>query len=203
MSSHHASSVPSPAAVPPRSSARIAALAAGILLVSAGACAKGGSTADSSATAAQADTSKRTAGMGDMKGMAMGGDGDTSGMNGMGGQSGGMAGMKGMGAMSGMMGDMQKQMDAMMKVSPEQMKTMMPAHRQMVANLLANMTADMRKMNMTGDAAWTATIDSVRRDLAVMPELGGKEMTAAMPAHHARMMRLMAMHTKMSSNMKM
>ena len=81
----------------------------------------------------------------------------------------GMTGMKGMGGMSGMMGDMQKQMDAMMKVSPEQMKAMMPAHRQMVANLLASMPADMRKINMSGDAAWTATIDSVRQDLAQQP----------------------------------
>lgn len=166
-------------------------------------CAKERPVADSSAVSAQPVPSKHTGAMGDMKGMPMGGNGDTSGMKGMGSDSAAMGGMKGMGGMGGMMGDMQKQMDAMMKVSPEQMKAMMPAHRQMVANALGEMTAEMRKMNMSGDAVWTATVDSVRQDLARMPELNGKEMTAAMPAHHARMMRLMAMHQAMSKNMKM
>lgn len=189
-----------------RSGARPALLFAGMLLLSVAACAKGERSADSSASVVAADSSSATSamngasGMGNMKGMA---SGDTGAMAGMGGDAGGMAGMKGMGEMSGMMGDMQKQMDAMMKVSPEQMKAMMPAHRQMVANALASMTADMRKMNMSGDAAWTATIDSVRRDLATMPDLSGKEMVAAMPAHHARMMRLMGMHMSMSKKMKM
>ena len=176
---------------------RVVALAVSVLLLSVAACSRGKTAEDTSATAAQSTPAKSAGGMGDMKGMAMGGAGDTGGMKGMGANPGGMAGMKGMGAMSGMMGPMQKQMDAMMKISPEQMKAMMPAHRQMAANLLATMTADMRNMNMSGDAAWSATIDSVRRDLATMPELSGKEMAAAMPAHHARMMRLMGMHTTM------
>lgn len=203
MPSHHGSTIPSSAPMRSRSGARTSALAAGVLLLSVAACAKGRPAADSLASATQADSSKSMSGMGDMKGMSKSDSGAMGGMAGMGGDSGGMAGMKGMGGMSGMMGDMQKQMDAMMKVSPEQMKAMMPAHRQMVANVLAEMTAEMRKMNMSGDAAWTATIDSVRQDLARMPELTGKEMSAAMPTHHARMMRLMAMHARMSKNMKM
>lgn len=185
-----------------------APLAKGGLIIAVGAmtlflagCAKERAVADSSAVSAQ--PSNQTAGMGDMKGMPMGGNGDTSGMKGMGHDSAAMGGMKGMGGMTGMMGDMQKQMDAMMKVSPDQMKAMMPAHRQMAANALGEMTAEMRKMNMSGDAAWTATVDSVRQDLARMPDLNGKEMTATMPAHHARMMRLMAMHQAMMKNMKM
>ncbi len=168
----------------------------GVIALSLAACGKDGPAADSSAIAAQAVTSKDTGGIGNMKGMPMG---DMSGMKGMGSDSAGMKGMSGM----GMMGDMQKQMDAMMKVSPEQMKAMMPAHRQMVANVLADMTAEMRKMNMSGDAAWTAAMDSVRQDLARMPDLSGKEMQDAMPAHHARMMRLMEMHARMSKKMKM
>ena len=188
---------------------RPALLAAGVLLLSVAACAKGGPSADSSSATTKADSStsmgamKGMSGMGNMKGMSGSDSGAMAGMAGMSGDSGGMPGMKGMGGMSGMMGDMQKQMDAMMKVNAAQMKAMMPAHRQMAANMLASMTADMRKMNRSGDASWTATIDSVRRDLTTLPELSGKEMVAAMPAHHARMMRLMGMHMSMSRNMKM
>lgn len=192
-----------------RRGSRPALLAAGVLLLSVAACAKGGPSADSSSATTKADSStgmgamKGMSGMRKTKGMSGSDTGAMAGMAGMSGDSGGMTGMNGMGGMSGMMGGMQKQMDAMMKISPDQMKAMMPAHRQMAANLLATMTADMRKMNMSGDAAWTATIDSVRRDLATLPELSGKEMVVAMPAHHARMMRLMGMHMSMSRNMKM
>lgn len=77
---------------------------------------------------------KGMSGMGNTKGMSGSDTGAMAGMAGMSGDSGGMAGMKGMGGMSGMMGDMQKQMDAMMKLSPDQMKAMMPAHRQMAAS---------------------------------------------------------------------
>ena len=90
-----------------------------------------------------------------------------------------------------------------MKLGPEQMRAMMPAHRQMVANMLGEMTAEMRKMNMSGDAAWTTTVDSVRQDLVHMPELSGRELMTAMPAYRARTMRLMEMHRAMSKNMKM
>ena len=186
---------------------RPALLAAGALLLSVAACAKGGPSADSSSATTKADSSmgmgamKGMSGMGNTKGMSGSDTGAMAGMAGMSGDAVGMAGMKGMGGMSVMMGGMQKQMDSMMKVNAVQMKSMMPAHRQMAANMLASMTADMRKKNMSGDAAWTATIDSVRRDLATLPELSGKEVLAAMPAHHARMMRLMGMHRSMSRNM--
>jgi hypothetical protein len=38
----------------------------------------------------------------------------------------------------------------------------MALHRQMVANMISQMNREMRDMNAAGDAAWTATIDSVR-----------------------------------------
>ena len=108
---------------------------------------------------------------------------------------GGMKGMSGgdssaMGGMT-MMADMQKQMDAMMKASPEQMKAMLPMHRQMAANMLAQMNTQMRTMNMPANAAWTATVDSVRQDLVRLPEQSAQQLKDAVPAHHARMMRLM------------
>lgn len=181
---------------------RAATVALGLVSLTLAACAKDRPAADTAAAAGQSEPSKGMAAMNDMKGMQKDDSGGMGVMQGMGGDSGSMGGMSGMGSMMGMMADMQKQMDAMMKVSPDRMKAMMSAHRQMVANMLSGMTSEMRKMNMTGDAAWNATIDSVRQDLARMPDMSGKEMTAAMPAHHGRIGRLMAMHQAMAK-MKM
>lgn len=124
----------------------------------------------------------------------------TGGMQGMSGMKGGqMAGMMGM----GMMDSMQTHMRMMEGVSADQMKGMLPAHRQMVANMLSQLDRDMQKMNMKPDAKWTALTDSVRQDLVRMPEMGGSELRTFMPEHHARVMRLMEMHRSMMGGMKM
>jgi hypothetical protein len=93
-------------------------------------------------------------------------------------------------------------MDEMM-ADPDRMMTMMPQHRQMAANMLAQMNREMRDMNMTADESWTATVDSLREDLTRMPEMTPAEMQALMPAHHARMQRLMGMHREMMGEMEM
>jgi hypothetical protein len=116
----------------------------------------------------------------------------------------GMAGMPGMTGMmgAGMMDSMQTHMRMMDTMSAEQMKAMLPMHRQMAGNTLSRMNQDMRSMNMPGDQAWNATADSLRHDLTRMPELSGQELKAMMPAHHARMTRLMQMHRDMMGRMK-
>ena len=116
----------------------------------------------------------------------------------------GMAGMEGMQhgedtAMSQMMSHIQM----MRGMSADSMRGMMPAHRQMVANMVAQMNREMREMNMTTDAEWNAVVDSLRQDLARMPEMSGSEFQAMMPGHHERMVRLMEMHRKMLARMKM
>lgn len=122
------------------------------------------------------------------------------GMNGMQGMKGGqMAGTMG----AGMMDSMQTHLRMMEGTSAGQMKAMLPAHRQMVANMLSRMNGDMRKMNMKPDAKWTALMDSVRQDLVRMPEMSAAEMRTSMPAHSARMMRLMQMHRSMMGGMTM
>ena len=119
----------------------------------------------------------------------------------------GMAGMPGMSGMSGMgdgkMSDMHPHMTMMEKASPDSMKAMLPAHRQMVANMLSQMSAEMRKMNMPADAAFTAIGDSLRQDLVRMPDLPAAELARYFPAHHARMMRYMKAHEQMMKGMKM
>lgn len=76
-------------------------------------------------------------------------------------------------------------------------------HRQMVANMIGQMNKETHDMNMTTDAQWNATVDSLRDDLKRMPEMSAQEMHAFMPAHHERMMRLMNMHNTMMKNMRM
>ena len=121
-------------------------------------------------------------------------------------------GMRGMAGMDGQMGDrmnggameaMQQHMQRMMGASADSMQSMMPMHRQMTANMLSTMNREMRDMQMTGDAAWTATMDSIRQDLVRMPEMSPEELRALMPGHRDRVMRLMVMHRSMMANMKM
>ena len=168
-------------------------IALAVLAVVLSACAKKETAVDTAGAAMRAGSGD-SATAGGVSGMPM------QGMGGMKGMAGGDS--SAMGSMS-MMADMQKQMDAMMKASPEQMKAMLPMHRQMAANMLAQMNTQMRTMNMPANAAWTATIDSVRQDLVRLPEQSAQQLKDAMPAHHARMMRLMQMHGGMMRGMKM
>jgi hypothetical protein len=120
--------------------------------------------------------------------------------------SGGMPGTQG-GQMAGMMSagtmdSMKTRIRMMEGMSPAQMKAMLPAHRQMVANMLSQFNGDMRKMNMQPDAEWTALTDSVRQDLVRMPDVSASELRSLMPAHGARVMRLMQMHRSMMGGMK-
>lgn len=123
----------------------------------------------------------------------------------------GMSGMKmdsmpmggdrmGMGG-SAMMPMMRAHMDSMMRMSPGQMSGMMAAHEQMMSQMMDRMGADMRGMNMSGDAKWNALADSVKADLADLPGLQGRELSARMKAHIARVQRLIAMHEGMMKGM--
>ena len=114
--------------------------------------------------------------------------------------TGGMAGMPGMGG--GMIEGMQAHMRMMDGVSPDSMRAMLPMHRQMVANMISQMNSEMRGMNMQGDAPWQATVDSLRNDLTRMPDLSARELGDMMPAHRARVTRLMEMHRSMMGGMK-
>lgn len=114
---------------------------------------------------------------------------------------GGMPGMGGM--MNGaMMDSMHTHMTTMEGMSGDRMKAMLPAHRQMVADMLSRMGSDMRQMNMQPDAKWTALADSVRSDLVRMPDMSATELRSAMSTHHGRIMRLMDMHRSMMGGSK-
>ncbi len=126
---------------------------------------------------------------------------------------GGMMQMPGMDsgkAMGGMRMNMQgmqmmsmtrAHMDSMMRMRPEQMRAMMAQHDAMMSRMMDQMGADMRSMNMAGDAQWNALTDSVKRDLADLPNLQGKALAERMKAHGDRVTRLMAMHERMMKKM--
>ena len=127
---------------------------------------------------------------GDSAGMYMGMD--SMQMRGM-----GKGGMQGMGDMMGMMTGMRTHMDSMMRLPPARMQAMMAVHDRMMAQTMDRMGADMRGMNMAGDREWSALGDSVRQDLAALPQLEGTALTARMRAHSDRVSRLIGMHERM------
>ena len=102
---------------------------------------------------------------------------------------------------SAMMAMMPAHMDSMMRVPPEQMSSMMAAHDRMMSQMLDQMGADMRGMNMSGDDKWNALVDSVKADLAELPNLRGREASTRMKAHADRVRRLLAMHEAMMKGM--
>lgn len=128
------------------------------------------------------------------------GDGDArGGMEGMM-DSGNIGGHMGMESMA-MMPMMRAHMDSMMRMSPAQMVQMMATHERMMSQMMDRMGADMRGMNMSGNAEWNAQTDSVKADLADLPGLEGKELSERMKAHAERTRRLLAMHENMMRGM--
>lgn len=117
----------------------------------------------------------------------------------------GMPGMAGMGGVraDAMMQEMEAHMAAMAAAGADSMIVLMPQHRQMTANMLAEMNREMREMNMAADEDWTAVVDSLRQDLTRMPDMGAGEMQSFMPAHNGRIQRMMEMHRAMMATMRM
>jgi hypothetical protein len=102
-----------------------------------------------------------------------------------------------------MMAEMRSHLQAMTGagVAADSLRRLMPMHRRMAANMLQQMNAEMRGMNMQGDSGWSALVDSIRRDLTRMPELTPRELPAFMAAHQARLGRLMEQHASMMGSM--
>jgi hypothetical protein len=116
----------------------------------------------------------------------------------------GVPGMAGAGGKMGaaMADSMHAHMQHMETMTGDQMKAMLPEHRQMAANMLSRMSSEMRSMNMSADAAWNATADSLRQDLARMPDMSAQQLKSMMAGHHGRIMRLLGMHGSMMGTKK-
>jgi hypothetical protein len=105
----------------------------------------------------------------------------------------GVGNMQGMTMMSGM----RAHMDSMMRMSPQQIQTMMAMHEQMMSRMMDGMGSDMRGMNILGTPELSALTDSVKQDLADLPNLKGQQLSARVRAHADRVKRLIALHEKM------
>jgi hypothetical protein len=96
-----------------------------------------------------------------------------------------------------MMPQMRAHMDSMMRMSPQQMQSMMAMHQGMMSQMMDRMGGDMRRMDMSGMPEWSALTDSVKRDLADLPNVKGQELSGRMRSHAGRVKRLIAMHEQM------
>ena len=112
---------------------------------------------------------------------------------------GGMEGMPGM--QGAMMESMRTHLERMGALPADSIEAVLATHRQLVGNLLAQMNREMREMQMTTNAAWDATVDSLRSDLTRMRRMGEAELEALMQGHRARVLRLMTMHAEMMCGM--
>ena len=112
-----------------------------------------------------------------------------------------MRGMAGMGHMrtraDSLMPAMQLHLDSLMVAPAFLLMAMMEPHEAFAPQMLDAMGRDMTAMGIKADNAWQALSDSVRRDLADLPTLGGALLEQLMRAHVARMRRLLAMHETM------
>lgn len=87
--------------------------------------------------------------------------------------------------------------------TPGQMHLMMPAHQRMAAQMMTMMgSGGMMGNGMMGHGMgatyWTALRDSVNRDLSVLPDLSGRDLSSRMLAHADRFRRLMALQMGMT-----
>jgi hypothetical protein len=73
----------------------------------------------------------------------------------------------------------------------------MARHERMMSQMMDQMGAEMRQMNMSASPEWSVLSDSVKTDLADLPGLSGQQLSARMKAHAARVRRLIAMHQGM------
>ena len=124
------------------------------------------------------------------------------------GTGGAMSGMEGMPGMQGTGGSaMHEQMEAHLRImdgaGPDSLQAAIPTHRQLVTTMITQFNTDMRGMGMTSDTAWNATVDSVQQDLTRMQGMSATDLQRMMPAHGARVRRLMESHRMMMGTMGM
>ena len=115
-----------------------------------------------------------------------------------------MSGMSNMSGMAGMtmkadslMPMMRAHLDSLARMPSPSAAGMLQAHETVASQMLDAMGSDMRMMNMRPDSAWTALVDSVKRDLAHLPSLSGRALETRVKAHVERMRRLLELHGRM------
>jgi hypothetical protein len=93
-----------------------------------------------------------------------------------------------------MMQQTRTHMQRMSGVPADSLMAVMPMHRQVMGQMLEGMDPGTMGMGARSDSVWNATMDSVRNDVARMDGMSAAELREFMPAHRARVERLMSMH---------
>lgn len=117
-----------------------------------------------------------------------------------GGMMPGMDNMQGMGR-GGSMDQMEAHLRMMDGADADSIQALMPTHRQMVTNAIAEIRTAMRGAGAGSDAASSATSDTLRQDLSRMSAMSASGLQQFMPAHRARVRRLMESHRAMMGRM--
>ena len=101
------------------------------------------------------------------------------------------------GASAAMMRDWMAHDRALRRLRGRKLMAALPEHRYLTANLVSQMKMDMRAAQISTEAPWGALVDSVVHDLVRLPDESVSGVTAMMPAHRARVARLITMHARM------
>lgn len=83
-------------------------------------------------------------------------------------------------------------LDSMSSAKGDDQRHMLPAHEELVSEFLTRNDAKMRAMHVKIDPDWLSVIDSVRNDLARMPNMSSAQLHAFFPEHARRVMRIAA-----------
>lgn len=83
-------------------------------------------------------------------------------------------------------------LDSMSAANGDAQRHMLPAHEELVSEFLTRNDAKMRAMHVKIDPDWLTVIDSVRNDLARMPNMSSTQLHAFFPEHARRVMRIVA-----------
>ena len=101
------------------------------------------------------------------------------------------------GASAAMMRDWVAHDRALRRLRGSKLMAALPDHRQLTANLVSQMQMDMRAAQISTARPWDALVDSVLHDLVRLPDESVSGVTSMMPAHRARVARLITMHARM------
>lgn len=76
--------------------------------------------------------------------------------------------------------------------SAAEQKRMLPAHLSAVSGMLSRFESKLRSMHVKVEPDWVAVIDSVKADVAKMPDMSTEQLHAFLPEHNQRVMRIVA-----------
>ena len=93
------------------------------------------------------------------------------------------------------MDSLRAQIRSMTLMTDAQVSAALQSHRQLVTAMLVNMSSHMERMGIAPSPAFTITADSVRGDLDRFDTMSADEVRRAMPAHEARLSRLLQWET--------